>query len=114
MPAPNPPLGPSSNPPLGLSHDVSRPRFEEDDWVIVSYNSAWYPGKVESISVDFATVNCLEFVKKSVVNKVSTWKWPSIKPDVEKYSLERLKKVALYRHVASRTREFFEFTSELL
>ena len=88
------------------------PRFEEDDWVIVNYENAWYPGKVVGIADDSATVKCLKFVKVSV-DKVSTWKWPS-HPDVQKYLLERLKKISLYRHVASRTREFFEFSSDLL
>ena len=73
----------------------SMPRFEEDDWVIVNYENAWYPGKVVGIADDSATVKCLEFVKVSV-DKVSTWKWPS-HPDVQKYLLERLKEISLYR-----------------
>ena len=44
------------------SDDDSMPRFEEDDWIIVNYENAWYPGKVVGIADDSATVKCLEFV----------------------------------------------------
>lgn len=68
---------------LSTSANIPKTRQEDlaiNDFVVVSYNGAKYPGKIVSITKEGPKIECME-------RKLKCWRWPE-KSDVSIYDWE--------------------------
>ena len=85
-----------------VENQDSTSRLSVNQWVVVTYNAQWYPGKIVEVQENGYIISAMESLG------AQQWRWP-LRPDVLFYERSQMSACADPTMVGSRSRISFSF-----